>query len=114
MNTEFLFDNIFLFPIIALIVIMTYLIQFCSAISPCNIRFNKDSHTQMRLMSRYNLMSDNAFTLYISATLAGTMVSMIMISKVVLILIILVQFIYIIPVVAVMLLMYEKNLSKVF
>ena len=109
MNTDFLFDNIIIFPLIAVIVIITYIIQFCSVISPCNIEFDGDNHTEMRLMNRYNHISENAFTMYISAVFAGIVVSILMASTMVLMMLMIVQVIYIVPAVFVMLTMYGRN-----
>lgn len=109
MNTEFLFDNIFIFPILAVIVVATYLIQFCSVISPCNIEFDEDSRAEMRLMNRYNILSDNAFTIYISALVAGIAVALFMASGIILICLMIAQLLYMIPAVAVMLSMYGRS-----
>ena len=109
MNTNFLFDNIIIFPVLAVIVIATYIIQFCSAISPCNIEFDGDNSSEMRLMNRYNILSDNVFTIYISAIVAGITVALFMASSFVLIMLLVAQLIYLIPTVAVMLMMYDRN-----
>lgn len=109
MNTEFLFDNIIIFPILAIIVVATYLIQFCSVISPCNIEFDEDSRAEMHIMNRYNVLSDNAFTVYISALAAGIIVALLMASSIILILLMIAQLLYMIPAVAVMLSMYGRN-----
>lgn len=109
MNTQFLFDNIIIFPILAVAVVATYIIQFCSVISPCNLEFDEDSRAEMRLMNRYNVLSDNAFTVYISALVAGIAVALFMTSFVVLIMLMIAQLLYIISAVMVMLLMHERN-----
>lgn len=109
MNTDFLFDNIIIFPILAVIVIATYLIQFCSVISPCNIEFDEDNRAEIRIMNRYNMLSDNAFTIYISALVAGIAVALLMASSVVLIMLMIAQLLYMIPVVTAMVLMYGRS-----
>ena len=109
MNTDFLFDNIIIFPLLAIIVIATYIIQFCSVISPCNIEFDEESKAEMRLMNRYNVLSDNAFTIYISALVAGIGVAILMASTIILIFLMIAQLLYMIPSVAVMLMMYGRN-----
>ena len=60
MNTQFIFDNLFYFPLFVVVVLAIYLIQFCSCISPCRIEFDEDSRREMRLMNRYNVLSENA------------------------------------------------------
>ena len=54
MNTQFIFENIIFFPLLAAVVLAVYLIQFCSVISPCRIEFDEDSKREMKLMVRYN------------------------------------------------------------
>lgn len=109
MNTEFLFNNIIIFPLLAVIVVATYVIQFCSVISPCNIEFDEDNKAEIRLMNRYNILSDNAFTIYISALVAGVAVALLMASTIVLIMLMVAQLIYIVPAVGTMVLMYGRN-----
>ncbi|MBQ2745461.1 MAG: hypothetical protein IJF37_07625 [Lachnospiraceae bacterium] len=109
MNTDFLFDNIIIFPILAIIVIATYLIQFCSVISPCNVEFDEDNREEMHIMNRYNMLSDNAFTIYISALVAGIVVGLLMTSSVILIMLMIAQLLYMIPVVTAMVFMYERS-----
>ena len=109
MNTEFLFNNISIFLVLAIIVVATYFIQFCSIISPCNIEFDEDNRAEMRLMNRYNILLDNTFTIYVSAIVAGIMVAMIMVSATILIMLMVAQLLYLALVVAVMLTMYGRN-----
>ena len=109
MNTDFLFDNIIIFPLIALIVIVTYIIQFCSVISPCNIEFDGNNDKEMCLMNRYNHITENAFTIYISAVSAGIVVSILMASSIVLMMLMIVQVIYLMPALFVMFTMYSRN-----
>ena len=109
MNTTFLFDNIIIFPICAVVVIATYLIQFCSVISPCRIEFDEDSRREMRLMERYNILSDNAFTVYISVVLSGVITGILMSSVVVLIIVMLAQVLYLMMTITVMYAMYDRS-----
>ncbi len=109
MNTTFLFDNIIIFPLCAVVVIATYLIQFCSVISPCRIEFDEDSRREMRLMDRYNALSDNAFTVYISAVLSGMVTGIFMSSVVVLIIVMVAQVLYLALAMMVMYAMYDRS-----
>lgn len=109
MNTTFLFDNMIIFPLCAVVVIATYLIQFCSVISPCRIEFDEDSRREMRLMERYNVLSDNAFTMYISVVLSGMVTGILMSSVVVLIIVMVAQAAYLVVTMAVMLAMYDRS-----
>lgn len=109
MNTNFLFDNIIIIPLIAVIVAATYLIQFSSVISPCNLEFDGDNRKEMFLMKRYNIFCDNAFTIYISAVIAGITVALSVASSIVLIILMIMQVIYLVLALAVMLMMHERN-----
>lgn len=109
MNTDFLFDNFIIFPLLAIIVIATYIIQFCSVISPCNIEFDGDNAWEMRLMKSYNILSDKTFTVYISAVVVGIMVAMLFTSTLVLFMILVLQLSYLILTMSVFLSMYERS-----
>ena len=86
MTTQFIFDNLFYFPLFVLVVLAIYLIQFCSCISPNRIEFDGDSKKEMNIMNRYNAMSENAFSLYLGCILAGIVVAIFAQSKLILIL----------------------------
>ena len=109
MNTTFLFDNIFIFPLCAIVVIATYLIQFCSCVSPCRIEFDEDSRREMRLMERYNILSENAFTMYISVVLSGLVSGILMSSVAVLVIVMVAQMVYLAVGMVVMLAMYDRS-----
>lgn len=109
MNTDFLFDNIVYFPLLAVVVAVVYLIQFCSVISPCRIEFDADSRREMRIMKRYNILSENAFSIYLGCVMAGIFVSFILESTVILMMLMIVQLAYIIPAGIVMAAMYGRN-----
>lgn len=109
MNTTFLFDNIIIFPICAVVVIATYLIQFCSCISPCRIEFDEDSRREMKLMERYNILSENAYTIYISAILSGIVAAVFMSSVILLIIVMIMQLTYLSLTLAVMIAMYNRS-----
>lgn len=109
MNTEFLFDNIVYFPLLAVVVAVVYLIQFCSVISPCRIEFDADSRREIRIMKRYNILSENAFSIYLGCVMAGIFVSFILESTVILMMLMIVQLAYIIPAGIVMAAMYGRS-----
>ena len=109
MNTTFLFDNMIIFPLCAVVVIATYLIQFCSCISPCRIEFDEDSRREMRLMNRYNVLSENAYTIYISAILSGIVAAIFMASVILLIVVMIMQLTYLTLALAIMIAMYNRN-----
>ena len=111
MNTEFLFDNIVYFPLLAVVVAVVYLIQFCSVISPCQIEFNEESKSEMTIMERYNMLSENAFSIYIGCVLAGVAVALVLSSSIILLMLMIVQLIYIIPAGIIMFLMYERSIK---
>ena len=68
MNTQFIFDNLFYFPLFVVVVLAIYLIQFCSCISPNRIEFDGDSKKEMNIMNRYNAMSESAFSIYLGCS----------------------------------------------
>ena len=105
MNTEFLFDNIVYFPLLAVVVAVVYLIQFCSVISPCRI----DSRREMHIMKRYNILSENAFSMYLGCVMAGIFVAFVLESTVILIMLMIVQLLYIVPAGIIMAAMYARN-----
>ena len=109
MNTQFLFDNMIIIPLLAIVAGVTYLIQFCSVISPCNIEFDEDSKSEMHMMNRYNMLSDNAFTIYISVVAAGVFAALIMSLGVLFIALMIGQIIYMIFIVMIMLFMYDRS-----
>lgn len=109
MNTQFIFDNILYFPLLAAVVIAIYLIQFCSCISPCRIEFDEDNRREMNVMNRYNMLSENAFSIYLGCVLAGIFVACIMESSLILLLLMIVQILYIVPIGFVMFTMYGRN-----
>ena len=53
MATQFIFDNLFYFPLFVLVVLAIYLIQFCSCISPNRIEFDGDSKKEMNMRFHY-------------------------------------------------------------
>lgn len=109
MNTQFIFDNLFYFPLFVIVVLAIYLIQFCSCISPNRIEFDGESKKEMNIMNRYNVMSENAFSLYIGCILAGLVVAVLAQSTLILILLMFVHLIYLLPVGFVMLAMYGRS-----
>ena len=109
MNTEFLFDNIVYFPLHAVVVAVVYLIQFCSVISPCRIEFDADSRREMHIMKRYNILSENAFSMYLGCVMAGIFVAFVLESTVILIMLMIVQLLYIVPAGIIMAAMYARN-----
>ena len=109
MNTQFIFDNLFYFPLFVAVVLAIYLIQFCSCISPNRIEFDGDSKKEMNIMNRYNVMSENAFSIYLGCVFAGLVVAIFVQSTVILILLMLIQLVYLLPVVFVMLAMYGRS-----
>ena len=109
MNTQFIFDNIIYFPLLAIVVSAVYLIQFCSVISPCRIEFDEDSRREMAIMDRYNRLSENVFSAYLGCVLAGIFVAMVMKSTFVLLLLMLMQLVYIFPAGFVMFTMYGRS-----
>lgn len=109
MNTQFLFDNIIYFPILTVIVLAVYLIQFCSVISPCCIEFDGESKKEMDIMNRYNTLSENVFSIYLACIFAGVFVAVLMESSLILFLLMLIQLVYIIPVGFVMFSMYGRS-----
>ena len=109
MNTQFIFDNLFYFPLLVIVVLAIYLIQFCSCISPNRIEFDGDSKREMNLMNRYNVLSENAFSLYLGCVLAGIVVAVCVQSTLILILLMMIQIAYLLPVGFVMYAMYERN-----
>ena len=111
MNTTFLFDNIFYFPLLLAVVAIVYAIQFCSVISPCQIEFNEESKSEMTIMERYNMLSENAFSIYIGCVLAGVAVALVLSSSIILLMLMIVQLIYIIPAGIIMFLMYERSIK---
>ena len=109
MNTQFIFDNLFYFPLLVLVVLAIYLIQFCSCISPNRIEFDGDSKKEMRIMNRYNAMSENAYSVYLGCIFAGIVVALFTQSKLILILLMMLQLVYLIPVGFVMFAMYGRS-----
>ena len=109
MNTQFIFDNLFYFPLFVAVVLAIYLIQFCSCISPNRIEFDGDSKKEMNIMNRYNVMSENAFSIYLGCVFAGLVVAIFVQSTVILILLMLIQLVYLLPVVFVMLATYGRS-----
>lgn len=109
MNAQFVFDNIFYFPAITAIVIAIYLIQFCSVISPCYIEFDEDSSKEMRLMNRYNILSQKAFSIHTGSVLAGIFVSLVMGSTLTLIVLMVLQLVYLVCACFVMFAMYDRS-----
>lgn len=109
MATQFIFDNLFYFPLFVLVVLAIYLIQFCSCISPNRIEFDGDSKKEMNIMNRYNAMSENAFSLYLGCILAGIIVAIFAQSKLILILLMMIHLVYLLPVGFVMLAMYGRS-----
>ena len=111
MNTEFLFDNIFYFPLLLAVVAIVFAIQFCSVICPCQIEFIEESKSEMTIMERYNMLSENAFSIYIGCVLAGVAVALVLSSSIILLMLMIVQLIYIIPAGIIMFLMYERSIK---
>lgn len=109
MATQFIFDNLFYFPLFVLVVLAIYLIQFCSCISPNRIEFDGDSKKEMNIMNRYNAMSENAFSLYFGCILAGIIVAIFAQSKLILILLMMIHLMYLLPVGFVMFAMYGRS-----
>ena len=109
MNTQFIFDNLFYFPLFVVVVLAIYLIQFCSCISPSRIEFDGDSKKEMNIMNRYNVMSENVFSLYLGCVLAGLVVAIFVQSTFILILLMFMQLVYLLPVGFVMLAMYGRS-----
>ena len=109
MNTQFIFENIIFFPLLAAVVLAVYLIQFCSVISPCRIEFDEDSKREMKLMVRYNKLSDNAYAAYLGCIMAGVAVALIMESFLILVMLMIIQILYIAPAGVVMFAMYGRS-----
>ena len=109
MNTQFVFDNLFYFPLLVIVVLAIYLIQFCSCISPNRIEFDGDSKKEMNIMKRYNELSENTFSIYLGCILAGIVVAIFTQSKLILILLMMLQLIYLLPVGFIMFLMYGRS-----
>ena len=109
MTTQFIFDNLFYFPLFVWVVLAIYLIQFCSCISPNRIEFDGDSKKEMNIMNRYNAMSENAFSLYLGCILAGIVVAIFAQSKLILILLMITHLVYLLPVGFVMFAMYGRS-----
>ena len=109
MATQFIFDNLFYFPLFVLVVLAIYLIQFCSCISPNRIEFDGDSKKEMNIMNRYNVMSENVFSLYLGCILAGIIVAVFVQSKLILILLMMIHLVYLLPVGFVMFAMYGRS-----
>ena len=109
MNTQFIFDNLFYFPLFVIVVLAIYLIQFCSCISPCRIEFDGDNKKEMNIMNRYNVMSESVFSVYLGCILAGLVVAIFTQSTLILLLVMLINLIYILPVGFVMFAMYGRS-----
>ena len=109
MNTQFIFDNLFYFPLFVVVVLAIYLIQFCSCISPNRIEFDGDSKKEMNIMNRYNAMSESAFSIYLGCIFAGLVVAIFVQSTLVLVLVMLINLIYLLPVGVVMFAMYGRS-----
>lgn len=109
MATQFIFDNLFYFPLLVLVILAIYLIQFCSCISPNRIEFDGDSKREMNIMNRYNILSENVFSIYLGCILAGIVVAVFVQSTWILIMLMILQLVYILPVGFVMFAMYERS-----
>ena len=109
MNTQFIFDNIFYFPLFVVVVLAIYLIQFCSCISPSRIEFDGDSRKEMNIMNRYNVMSESAFSIYLGCILSGLVVAIFTQSSWILLLVMLINLVYLLPVGFVMFAMYSRS-----
>ena len=109
MNTQFIFDHLYYFPLFVIVVLAIYLIQFCSCISPNRIEFDGDSKKEMNIMNRYNAMSENAFSLYLGCILAGLFVAVFVQSTLILMLLMIVHIVYLLPVGFVMFAMYGRS-----
>lgn len=57
----FLSNLIFTFVVSIVIVVATYLLQYCSSISPGNIEFDERKSYEIRLMIQYNSLFDKIF-----------------------------------------------------
>lgn len=60
------------FIISLIICVVTYILQYCSAISPCNIEFDSRKNHEIYIMNRYNLITDRIF----NTAMAVIMISM--------------------------------------
>jgi TM2 domain-containing membrane protein YozV len=63
----------------------------------------------MNIMNRYNVLSENAFSVYLGCILAGIVVAVFVQSTWILTMLMILQLVYIIPVGFVMFTMYERS-----
>ena len=59
------------------ICVFTYLLQYCSAISPCNIEFDCRQGYEMYLMNKYNVITNKVFNIAMAVVFLS-LISMLM------------------------------------
>lgn len=76
------------------ICVITYLLQYCSAISPCNIEFDCRQGYEMYLMNKYNVITNRIFNIAMIVVLLS-LISMLMFESIhYMLFIVILEFIY--------------------
>ena len=88
---------------------VTYLIQYCSVISPGFIEFDDRSNKELRLMQLYNKITDKGFLVYLLLVLVSILMSYKWEVIVFLIVGLLIQIIYFSLIMSLMIFMYLRS-----
>ena len=94
------------------IVIATYLLQYCSSISPCNIEFDKRRSSEIKLMIQYNRLFNKIFNTAMLLIMLCVTASIILEASGFMLFIVMLEFIYFVFNVIVMSAMYIR--SKIY
>lgn len=74
---EKMYCLIITFTVSAVIGMATYLIQYYSVISPCNIEFDGRRKFEINIMNKYNALFDKIFFVSVMLMMAGVTVSLV-------------------------------------
>lgn len=107
MNT--LDSLIFTFAVSLIVGVCTYLFQYCSTISPCNIEFDIRRRYEINIMNRYNAILDKAYFIAIATIIIFDIIGMVLDNSMFLNIVVIIELLYFVINIAIMFVMYIRS-----